>query len=237
MRKSVLKLVLLSFILFNMSSCDKEAILDENPTTLIEQPDDSNKTPNTDIEQPDVTDNNPNNDNPNEDPIELNELEKKIKVLYELVISNSPYNGSYEEWVDAVNPPTNETRNVSFMIENDHLKWRYEDNSEWNTLVNLLTLLGGVTSIEGYAYDVNDELIMSFNTDSEVNLGRIDFFVQVEFIGYNGNLKNTQFIKVGKSATAPKVLPKEGYTFTNWDVDFSTVSNDMIVQAIFEESK
>lgn len=115
------------------------------------------------------------------DDNDLNELEKKIKVLHELVISNSSYDGTYEEWVDCVSPPTDLERQVKFTIANDHLKWRYDGENNWNTLVNLFTLLGGVTSIEGYHYDSADNLIMSYNSGSKANLGEIDFVVKVEF--------------------------------------------------------
>jgi len=168
---------------------------------------------------------------------DLNELEKKIKVLHELVISNSPYDGTYEEWVDCVSPPTDLERQVKFTITNDHLKWRYDGENNWNTLVNLLTLLGGVTSIEGYHYDSDDNLIMSFNSGSEANLGEIDFVVKVEFLGLNEILLEEQYIEVGTSAIAPSIPDVTGYEFDSWSVDFSDISNDLIVQANFTETK
>lgn len=172
----------------------------------------------------------------NLDSDELNELEMKIKVLHELVILNSPYDGTYEEWVDCVSPPTDLERQVEFTITNDHVKWRYDGENNWNTMVNLLTLLGGVTSIEGYHYDDDGNLIMSFNSGSEANLGKLDFVVKVEFLGLNETLIEEQYIKIGTSAIAPSIPDVTGYEFDSWSVDFSDISNDLIVQANFTET-
>lgn len=38
----------------------------------------------------------------------------------------------------------------------------------------------------------------------------------------------------GKSATAPSVLEKEGYTFVGWDKEFDEVTTDLIINAIYE---
>ncbi len=55
----------------------------------------------------------------------------------------------------------------------------------------------------------------------------------VTFVDDEGNVLETQRVKEGDAAT-PETPTKEGYTFVGWDKDFSNVTEDMTVTAIFE---
>ena len=60
----------------------------------------------------------------------------------------------------------------------------------------------------------------------------------VTFVDDDGKVLNTQQVEYGKSATAPNAPSKEGnaehaYSFTGWDTDFSCVTSDITVKAVY----
>ena len=52
----------------------------------------------------------------------------------------------------------------------------------------------------------------------------------------DGHLLTTQYVKYGESAREPKATFKSGYRFVGWDKDFSTICDDIVVNAIYEEN-
>ena len=59
----------------------------------------------------------------------------------------------------------------------------------------------------------------------------------VKFLNEDGTqIGEVQEIEEGKAAIAPANPTKEGYTFKGWDKDFSNVTSDMEVKAIFEKN-
>ena len=61
---------------------------------------------------------------------------------------------------------------------------------------------------------------------------------RVKFIDYNETeIGDIQQVEDGQSAVAPTNLSRMGYTFKGWDKDFSSVKEDLVVKAIYEESK
>ena len=53
----------------------------------------------------------------------------------------------------------------------------------------------------------------------------------VKFVDWNGTVLKTEEVEHGAAATAPAVPGRTGYTFTGWDKDFSSVTEDMTVTA------
>lgn len=51
------------------------------------------------------------------------------------------------------------------------------------------------------------------------------------FQDYDGTILKTESVKVGEGATAPQVHEREGYTFFEWDKDYSTITKDVIIKA------
>ncbi|MEI6603018.1 MAG: InlB B-repeat-containing protein [Clostridia bacterium] len=49
----------------------------------------------------------------------------------------------------------------------------------------------------------------------------------------NTTVLKTESVGYAKSATAPTTPPRTGYTFTGWDVDFSNVTTDLTVVAVY----
>lgn len=60
----------------------------------------------------------------------------------------------------------------------------------------------------------------------------------VKFLNEDGTqIGETQTVEYGKGAKAPDNPVKEGYTFKNWDKDFSKVTSDIEVKPVFEINK
>ena len=55
----------------------------------------------------------------------------------------------------------------------------------------------------------------------------------VTFVDWNGAVIDTQVVSEGEAATAPTDPTREGYTFTGWDKDFSNVTEDITVTALY----
>ena len=58
----------------------------------------------------------------------------------------------------------------------------------------------------------------------------------VTFVDYDGTTLKTEEAEEGKSATAPDAPTREHYTFKEWDTDFSNVTSDLTVTAVYEEN-
>ena len=56
----------------------------------------------------------------------------------------------------------------------------------------------------------------------------------VQFVDWNGALLKSERVRSGGSATAPQTPTREGYTFTNWNHDFTNVRSDLTVTAQYE---
>ena len=76
---------------------------------------------------------------------------------------------------------------------------------------------------------VNDSIIYAYAKWTEEEY-------QVKFI-CDGRVINTQFVKYGGAAVAPNPLIISGYKFFSWDCDFSKVTNNMEVNAIYVDSE
>ena len=59
----------------------------------------------------------------------------------------------------------------------------------------------------------------------------------VSFVGFNNFNLGSQTVEYGKSAIAPQIPTVEGYTFKSWDTDFSNVTSNLVVNAIYEINK
>ena len=60
----------------------------------------------------------------------------------------------------------------------------------------------------------------------------------VEFVDWNGTVVKKEEVEYGKSATAPSVEelnPSEGYFFKGWDKDFSYITENLVVSALYSE--
>lgn len=75
--------------------------------------------------------------------------------------------------------------------------------------------------------------------DSEAKyvIAKIDTItVTVTFVDGLGNTLKTEKVEGGKSAAAPDTPIRDGYIFVGWDKDFSRVTSDMTVTALWKEN-
>lgn len=66
------------------------------------------------------------------------------------------------------------------------------------------------------------------------NIRPIGSALAVQFVDWNGTVLSTDYVNSGEAATAPANPSREGYTFTGWDTDFSSVTEDLTVTALYE---
>ncbi|NSW89292.1 MAG: InlB B-repeat-containing protein, partial [Firmicutes bacterium] len=93
---------------------------------------------------------------------------------------------------------------------------------------------------EGYHFvKWSDGLTTATRTDENVT-GNItvtaEFAINtytVTFRNWDGSELKTEAVEHGDSATAPSEPAREGYHFTGWDADFSNITSDLTVTAIF----
>ena len=59
---------------------------------------------------------------------------------------------------------------------------------------------------------------------------------QVQFVDYDGTILNEQNVIINKGATAPINLVRPGFLFKGWDQDFCQVTQDLTVNAVYEQT-
>lgn len=62
-----------------------------------------------------------------------------------------------------------------------------------------------------------------------------DGIYTVNFMDWKNQLIARRFVESGKAAIAPTAPTREGYTFIGWDKDFSNVTSDLTVTALYKE--
>ena len=59
----------------------------------------------------------------------------------------------------------------------------------------------------------------------------------VTFIGFDGEVLDTQIVTTGEGATAPEAPEIENYEFQGWDKDFSNITYNLTVYAIYKDTR
>jgi ABC-type oligopeptide transport system substrate-binding subunit len=257
--KGFYKFILVFLVAFTLIGCEgldipsdiltvdlttDELTLDPTTSTLTE---DTSVYPTTDITQitneitttliTDITTELPTtNDLTTEEPTTATPLEMKLRSIYQMAVDSESFDGTYEEWLETVRGPQGlpgeDGREIIIQISGSVLQWQYTGDTEWIDLFDL-SLLTGLSILD---IEINDfgELVVTYSDLSEVNLGPIITFYTVIFRDYNHYIIDIQLVEHGSSAIRPVEPFREGYTFTDWDQDFTNVQDNLVVYALYD---
>ena len=106
-----------------------------------------------------------------------------------------------------------------------------------NTTVDLTAYAGQTIRVAFRHFNCTDMFIL--------NLDQVEVFATageepveeytVTFVdGLTGETIDTQIVVAGEDAVAPEAPVHEGYTFVEWDTDFTNVQSDLTVTAVYE---
>jgi uncharacterized repeat protein (TIGR02543 family) len=171
-----------------------------------------------------------------EEPTTAEPLEMKLRSIYQMAVDSDSFDGTYEEWLETVRGPQGlpgeDGREIIIQISGTVLQWQYTGDTEWVDLLDL-SVLAGLSIAQ---VDINDfgELVITYSDLTEVNLGPIITFYTVIFRDYNHYIIDIQLVGHGESANRPVEPFREGYTFTDWDQDFTNVEDNLIVYALYD---
>ena len=91
-------------------------------------------------------------------------------------------------------------------------------------------------AMEGYIF-IGWDKEFGCITDTMTVTARYAIARTVAFVDWDGTVLSTQVVADGNSATAPEVPEREGYTFTGWDVEFTSVTENITVTAQYDIKK
>jgi uncharacterized repeat protein (TIGR02543 family) len=190
---------------------------------------------------------------------ETHYLWDKSKGSLEIILTNSGIQGNTIITIAATTKSYGVTLNKNEHGTDDGLVYIYylgdidEDNCMWiEPSEEKYALNGYFTEANGGSkvIDANDKLVagVAGYTDSEglwQHIGDdVTLYAQwsvktytVKFVDYDGTALSSQTIEHGSSAVAPADPQRTGYTFTGWDADFSSVTSNLTITAVYEENK
>lgn len=70
-------------------------------------------------------------------------------------------------------------------------------------------------------------------TESPVPTATPDTLHTVRFLDWNGTVLKTEEVLTGESATPPENPTREGYYFEKWDKDFTNITSDLDIYAVY----
>ena len=142
----------------------------------------------------------------------------------------------------------------------------YKSASIWKTFTNILPIDDGMFTIEfidwngtilkkdkvapysaatapadptreGYTFTGWDKEFSSVTANLTVTAQYKINRYAVTFVDWDEAILKKDSVDYGSAATAPADPTREGYTFTGWDKDFSNVTEDMTVTALYEKQE
>jgi uncharacterized repeat protein (TIGR02543 family) len=142
-------------------------------------------------------------------------------------------------------PIPESTSTLSLHIETEPVKGTYRLGEELD--ISGLKLMIRKSNGEQFEVPVSSSMVSGFDKNQEGNqIIRVTYenglFVMFEITVIpnfvvtfkdDGTILKTETVSEGDAATAPYVSPKEGKTFTRWDTDFSNITSDLYVQALY----
>ncbi len=125
---------------------------------------------------------------------------------------------------------------VRFNIENNELKWKDINDSEWRKLSAYLNIamITGVTNLEIINITINDldQAVITFSNNQTVIIDIPLVYHTVVFKDSDGTILKQQKVGIGYGASAPDVDSVLGYELS-WDKEFNNVNNDLEVKLVY----
>ena len=127
-------------------------------------------------------------------------------------------------------------REVMMQVSRTHIQWKYLDESTWRNLIELDTLTGmdgiGISDLE---INHQGELIVTYTNNESFNLGKINVYHTIKFIGHGGYLIDFIHVLPNEEFTYPTPPLVDGYTFTLWDEDITETTSDLTIQPFIKK--
>ena len=129
-------------------------------------------------------------------------------------------------------------KEVILQVDGEFIQWQYVGDSSWTNLISLSALTGakgdqGETGIgvKDTYLNTQNELVIIYTDESEINIGQLAIIYTVVFKDYNGYILDVQTLTYGASANTPLNPVKVGYTFTGWSDTFDNVTVNKEIKA------
>ncbi|MBR4565205.1 MAG: leucine-rich repeat protein [Paludibacteraceae bacterium] len=132
-----------------------------------------------------------------------------------------------------------EYKTVLSVTSEDENKGTVDGSGEYTreTIVEI-----SATPEEGYVFDGWDDGEMQNPRKLLLDMDNIDIMASftvktflVSFLDWDGSVLKSAMVNYNESAEAPENEPeREGYTFAGWDGDFSSVTEDLVITALYE---
>ena len=94
-------------------------------------------------------------------------------------------------------------------------------------------LIPAIPEVEGKSgsFDIND--FTNITKDLEVHLNYVNLEYIVRFIDHDGAILHEEFVLWNSNATAPSDPERIGYTFLNWEGNYTNVTSNLEIKAIY----
>ena len=114
-------------------------------------------------------------------------------------------------------------------------------------VINTQTVNSGANAIEaehpvreGFVFAGWDKPFTNITGDTDITAkyteaGKVETF-KIRFLNYDGTVLSEQVVNKGAAAVAPANPSREGFTFSKWDKDFSNITANMDIQAVYTQN-